>query len=148
MAPTAPLMDPLKKPAPCEPDPMERLKNRSDFLETAKGQRAPRQAVLIQSRQRNDGQTIRLGFTATKRIGNAVARNRAKRRLRHAAYALVPQFGKSGHDYVFIARPETLNASWQALLDDVKRALIRLGGMGASRDLIVEAPSQSDATAS
>jgi ribonuclease P protein component len=68
----------------------------------------------------------RVGFTATKKMGNAVARNRARRRLREAARRLVPLYGLPGVDYVFLARESTGEAPWQALLDDMKDALLRL----------------------
>ena len=66
------------------------------------------------------------GFTATKRIGNAVVRNRAKRRLREAARLLLPLHGVVGRDYVFVARGGTATRPWARLLDDVKSALISL----------------------
>ena len=78
-------------------------------------------------RAREDGDPlIRVGFTATKKIGGAVVRNRAKRRLREAARALLPSFGRPGFDYVFIARQGTADRPWERLLDDVKSALTRL----------------------
>jgi ribonuclease P protein component len=107
--------------------PLERLKKRADFLAAAKGFGCARGAVLAQVRDRADGQAaIRVGFTATRRIGGAVVRNRAKRRLREAARLLLPQLGKPAHDYVFIARQGAADRPWPRLLDDVKSALIRL----------------------
>jgi len=67
------------------------------------------------------------GFTATKKIGNAVARNRAKRRLRAAAHKLLPNLGVAGVDYVFIARMQTGTVEWNRLLDDMESALVSLG---------------------
>jgi ribonuclease P protein component len=107
--------------------PIERLKRRADFLAAAKARAASRGAVLVQARPREDGDPrVRLGFTATKRLGGAVVRNRAKRRLREAARALVPVHGRPGCDYVFIARGGAATRPWPALLDDVKTALISL----------------------
>ncbi|MBP2157499.1 MULTISPECIES: ribonuclease P protein component [Asticcacaulis] len=103
-----------------------RLKVRADFLAAAKAPYQARGAVVVQARRRQDSEEVRVGFTATKKIGNAVTRNRAKRRLREAAEALLPLHALPGHDYVFIARAGTVDRDWQGLLDDVKAALIRL----------------------
>lgn len=104
---------------------IERLKKRPDFLSAAKGASAPRGAVVVQMRPRGDGSPlIRVGFTATRKIGGAVVRNRAKRRLREAARALLPLYGKAGCDYVLIARAGTPSRPWGRLLDDVKSALL------------------------
>ena len=106
---------------------IERLKKRPDFLAAARGLAAPRGALVVQARDRGDGrEVIRLGFTATKRIGGAVARNRAKRRLREAARLLAPLHARAGCDYVFIARGGTAARPWVRLLDDMKAALMRL----------------------
>ena len=104
-----------------------RLTRRPQFLAAAKGVSLARGAVLIQQLDRQDGDpAIRLGFTATKKIGGAVTRNRAKRRLREAARALTPVHGRPGCDYVFIARSGTAERAWDRLLDDVKSTLTRL----------------------
>ncbi len=107
--------------------PIERLKKRASFLAAAKGKSASRGAVLVQTVARMDGRAaIGVGFTATRRIGGAVVRNRAKRRLREAARRMVPLHGEAGHDYVFIARAGTVKRPWARLLDDLKSALISL----------------------
>jgi ribonuclease P protein component len=82
--------------------------------------------VLIEARRRADEGAIGAGFTATKKIGGAVVRNRARRRLREAARRLLPELGLAGVDYVFVARQSTPAAPWASLLDDVRNALIRL----------------------
>ena len=106
---------------------IERLKKRPDFLLAAKALNCARGAVVAQARDRADGfSNIRIGFTCTKRIGNAVARNRAKRRLREAARIVAPLYALAGCDYVFIARSGTAKRAWAALVDDMKSALIRL----------------------
>jgi ribonuclease P protein component len=110
-----------------EKDRIERIKKRRDFLAAAQALSVARGAVVIQARPRADGDDlIRVGFTATKKIGGAVVRNRAKRRLREAARRLLPEHGRPGFDYVMIARGGTPARAWDRLLDDVKSALIRL----------------------
>lgn len=114
------------------PFPIERLKTRPQFLAAAKGVSQARGAVVVQMRPRDDGGcAVRLGFTATRKIGGAVVRNRAKRRLREAARLLVPLHAAPGADYVFIARMGTPDRPWARLLDDVKSALTRLAGPAA-----------------
>ncbi len=106
---------------------VERLRKRADFLLAARAPSTARGAVVVQMRARGDGrELVRTGFTATKKIGGAVVRNRAKRRLREAARALLPEHGRAGCDYVFIARGGTSTRPWARLLDDVKSALISL----------------------
>ena len=114
---------------------IHRLTSRPQFLAAAKGVSQARGAVVVQRLDRQDGDaTIRIGFTATRKVGGAVVRNRCKRRLRQAARAMVSQYGAAGSDYVFIARQGTADRPWDRLLDDVKSALTRLATP-------VEAPS-------
>ena len=104
-----------------------RLTKRSEFLACAQAPSFAKGAVVVQARPREDDTAlIRVGFTATKRIGGAVERNRAKRRMREAARAILPEFAAPGVDYVIIARGGVLKRPWPRLLDDVKSALIRL----------------------
>ncbi len=67
-----------------------------------------------------------MGFTATKKVGGAVERNRAKRRLRAAVRVLAPHHALPAVDYVFIARGTTGGCAWSRLLDDVESALVSL----------------------
>jgi ribonuclease P protein component len=116
--------------APAAPPPdiqISRLKKRPDFLAAARALNCARGAVVAQARHRGDGtDLVRIGFTATKRIGGAVVRNRAKRRLREAARLIAPLHARRGCDYVFIARGGTVSRAWAPLLDDMKSALVRL----------------------
>ena len=111
---------------------IERLRKRPDFLACAQAPACARGAVLVQARARDSDPLVRAGFTATKRIGGAVERNRAKRRMREAARAMLPEYAAPGVDYVLIARGGVLTRPWPRLLDDVKTALLRLAADGAA----------------
>jgi ribonuclease P protein component len=124
---------------------IERLKKRADFLACAQAPSCARGAVVVQARVRAENSEgadglVRAGFTATKRVGGAVVRNRAKRRMREAARLLLPALARPGFDYVFIARGGVTTRPWERLLDDVKSALIRLA---AERDGAAPDPSRS-----
>ncbi|MBO6797715.1 ribonuclease P protein component [Maricaulis sp.] len=108
------------------PSAVKRLKKRREFLYVAKGEKAVRAGVVIQARRRDGSLHCGVGFTATKKVGNAVIRNRAKRRLRETARLLLPLHGQPGFDYVFIARAATPERDWSKLVDDVETALKRL----------------------
>lgn len=109
---------------------IDRLLRRPQFLAAAKGVSQARGAVVIQQLDRtDDSDAIRAGFTATRKVGGSVVRNRAKRRLREAARQLLPLYGAPGCDYVLIARMGTAERDWDRLLDDVKSALTRLSKM-------------------
>ncbi|WP_332659206.1 ribonuclease P protein component [Brevundimonas sp.] len=106
---------------------IERMTSRPQFLAAAKGVSEARGAVVVQRLDRgDDSPVVRLGFTATRKVGNAVVRNRAKRRLKEAARAMAPLLAVPGSDYVFVARAGTADRPWDRLLDDVKSALTRL----------------------
>jgi ribonuclease P protein component len=125
------------------PPTIRRLTSRPQFLAAAKGVSQARGAVVVQQLDRADeADAIGVGFTATRKVGGAVIRNRAKRRLREAARALVPLHGRPGCDYVFIARMGTADRPWDRLLDDVKSALTRLA---TPRPALRDAPSDSAA---
>jgi ribonuclease P protein component len=106
---------------------IDHLRKRADFLAAARHMRRVSGAVTLEMAptppdQIRDAQSMRLGFTASKKIGNAVARNRAKRRLRAAAYQLLPLSGRAGHDYVLVARAGILVRDFAALKDDIAEA--------------------------
>ncbi|MEO1100645.1 MAG: ribonuclease P protein component [Pseudomonadota bacterium] len=109
-----------------KPIEVERLKRRPQFLFVRGGHAARKKTVVVQGRRRAAEGRVGAGFTATKKIGNSVVRNRAKRRMREAARALLPLHGQPGCDYVFIARMDTAAIAWPRLLDDMEAALITL----------------------
>ena len=104
---------------------MDHLKKRADFLRAARGIRRVEGAITLETCPSPEAQQgrLRVGFTASKKIGNAVARNRAKRRLRAAASQLLPLLGRGGHDYVLVARGTTVARPFPALLSDITTAL-------------------------
>jgi ribonuclease P protein component len=106
--------------------PIERLKKRPDFLRAARGVRrvAPGLSVELCPSPETDAASIRVGFTASRKIGNAVARNRARRRLKAAAQAVLPLYGVPGNDYVLVARRETLIRPFDGLIGDLRSALL------------------------
>ena len=76
---------------------------------------------------------MRVGFTASRKVGNAVVRNRAKRRMRAAAASVLPALGRPGTDYVLIARADTAHRPFAELIADLEAALRRIGRGGAQR---------------
>lgn len=103
-----------------------RIKRRAEFLRAASsGRKAAMPGLVLQLRQRDDDGPLRVGFTATKKVGNAVVRNRIKRRLRAAAaiFAAEQGSGLDSHDLVLIGRDGTRARDFRALLDDLRRAL-------------------------
>ena len=100
------------------------LRKRADFLRLNRGRRFAAPGLVLQAAPCPEGGAdIRLGLTVTKKIGNAVIRNRARRRLREAARAVLPVAGRPGYDYVLIARAGTLARPFTALKADIERAL-------------------------
>jgi ribonuclease P protein component len=104
------------------------MKKRADFLNAQRtGVRKSRPGLGLEICLTPDpsarDNTARIGFTATKKIGNAVTRNRAKRRLRAAAAELLPVYGRARHDYVLIARNVTTTRPFEELLEDLTDVL-------------------------
>ena len=105
-----------------------RLQRRSEFLKAASaGRKAAVGGVVLQALPRSDDQPARLGFTVTKKIGNAVRRNRTKRRLKEAARLLLQQQPVQGVDLVLIGRDSTAGRDFKALQADLRKALERTG---------------------
>ncbi len=96
---------------------MERLKRRTDFKAAAKGARAPSGGFLLQARQRTEDNAgpVRVGFTVSRQVGNAVVRNRVRRRLREMVRLAPAAALRPGHDYVLIGRRTALAADFAEL---------------------------------
>ncbi|NNE78950.1 MAG: ribonuclease P protein component [Silicimonas sp.] len=104
------------------------LKKRTDFLKAARAKRLSTPAFTLQWREREAGEAegIRVGFTCSKKVGNAVARNRAKRRLREIARKTLPNQGQDGFDYVLIGRRDTTaTRDFSQMLADLESALAK-----------------------
>ncbi|WP_045391643.1 ribonuclease P protein component [Falsirhodobacter sp. alg1] len=108
----------------CSGADMQVLIKRADFLRAAQARRQGAQGFLLQARARGDDAPMRVGYTCSKKLGNAVARNRAKRRLREIARLTLPELGRDGWDYVLVGRPKvTGTREFSALMNDLKVAL-------------------------
>jgi ribonuclease P protein component len=125
---------------PIERLTVERLKRRADFLLVAGTRRKyVTPAFVLQARERDatppselDNGAVRIGFTATKKIGSSVQRNRARRRLREAARATLPTSATPGSDYVLVARGAALTHPYAAIVTDLRKALAALAPKGTS----------------
>ena len=105
---------------------MERLRKRSDFLAAATGGKVPTAGFVLQARARDESGPIRIGFTVSRKVGNAVERNRVRRRLKEIVRLSAATGLLSGHDYVLIGRRAALSLPFDQITEDFERALRRL----------------------
>ncbi len=128
-----------------------RLKTRPEFLKVAAtGAKWVTPGLVLQARQRpvsmgpavagptsmvtatdTRAERVRVGFTVSRKVGNAVRRNRARRRLRAVVAELLPEHGRAGCDYVLIGRAGTLDRRYTDLVSDLSTALARIGTKGS-----------------
>ena len=104
------------------------MKTRADFVAASKARYQTATGLTVQMRDRGDDDpTVRVGFTCSKKVGNAVARNRAKRRLRAVADAVLAEQAQPGWDYVLVGRPGvTIDRPFDALKGDLSYALRKI----------------------
>ena len=122
---------------------MDRLRQRADFLAVANGARISSSAFTLQGRRRDDLGPTRVGFTVTKKNGNAPERNRIRRRLRAAVRALDAMAMRPHHDYVLVGRRAALTCDFSTMLDDLRSALQRLDRQDLKRqDLKRQGPKR------
>ncbi|MBD3666043.1 ribonuclease P protein component [Sulfitobacter aestuariivivens] len=109
---------------------LETLRKRADFLAAARAAHTAMPGFVLQMRPRRadeEPEVTRVGFTCSKKVGNAVARNRAKRRLREIARRVLPAHGHPGTDYVLIGRKNTTaTRPFETLQADLIAALEKL----------------------
>lgn len=118
------------------PARLGRLRTRPEFLRVAGARNKcvkPGLILQVLRRAHAPDSTFRVGFTASRKIGSAVARNRARRRLKAVASEVMPDLARPGHDYVVIARKETLTRPYAALVRDLAAALKTLGALRNER---------------
>jgi ribonuclease P protein component len=122
--------------------PLGRLKRRAEFLRiAAQGRKFSTPGLVLQAMAMGTtsggtGSAIHVGFTCSRKVGNAVARNRARRRLQAAAREVMGEAAQPGYDYVLIGRTETIERPYALLLQDLRTALKRVGAL---RDAGVDA---------
>ncbi len=125
---TPPAVSVCPQHGPADKSGLVTIKTRADFLRAARARKQGVGSMMVQARDRRDGtDAIRVGFTCSKKVGNAVARNRAKRRLRAAARDVLPAHGRPGWDYVLIGRAgDTAARPYDMLKRDLVHALSKL----------------------
>jgi ribonuclease P protein component len=133
------------------PRAVTRLKRRSEFLKAARlGKKWVAAGLIVQARQRNQGENpceggndaVRVGFTVTKKVGNAVIRNRVRRRLKAAAAEVLPKLAGPGQDLVIIGRMATIKRRFPALIRDLETSIRKLNDNGALKKSLTGTPGK------
>ncbi len=109
---------------------LQRLRQRADFIAAASGAKAHASGFVLQSRARGDLDPPRVGFTVSKKVGNAVERNRVRRRLREVVRLSGADRMQAGRDYVLVGRRAALDLAFDRLIDDMSGALSRVNRAG------------------
>jgi ribonuclease P protein component len=110
---------------------LERLRKRSEFVQLSKsGQRWVTPAFILQVFKREQEGSVRYGVTASRKVGGAVERNRAKRRLRALIRIVLPEVGLPGLDYVLIAKKEVLKRDFSLMVEELRIALTKVHTKG------------------
>jgi ribonuclease P protein component len=113
---------------------MQRLRHRADFLAAARGAKASATGFLLQALNRCEDGPVRVGFTVSRKVGNAVERNRVRRRLKEVVRLARPERMRRGYDYVLIGRRASLELTFRSLSEDFDRALDRVHGAPRTLD--------------
>jgi ribonuclease P protein component len=115
--PALPVDPPMSSVAP------RRLRRRAEFLAVRRGEKRRGRLFLLEVLDRADGGDPRAGFTVTKKVGNAVVRNRVRRRLKEALRVHAADDMAAGHDYVFVGREDVLAVAFDRLADEMTRRI-------------------------
>ncbi len=107
---------------PRQPAPA-RLRKRAEFLAVRRGEKRRGRLFLMEVLDRGDGGQARVGFTVTKKVGNAVVRNRVRRRLKEAVRVHAADDMKPGNDYVIVGREEVLTAPFAGIAAELSRRI-------------------------
>lgn len=138
--------------------PLQRMTQRGDYLRASRALRQGTPGFLLQARLRSPDEVLsplgllllragsaRVGLTCSRKIGNAVIRNRAKRRLRALVQAVMPDNALAGWDYVLVGRPETtITRPFAQLQTDLARALVQIHAKATPKTASQEADRRAD----
>ena len=109
---------------------LESLRKRKDFIAIRAGRRQHSPSFVLQMRERGEdnfaAEGVRIGYTATKKTGNAVERNRIKRRMRAVVHQVMPIYARQAHDYVLIGKRAALNTEFETMVAELGSSLSRV----------------------